>query len=389
METDTTSPPAGDSETIVGATTGLVEETAEWLTTSPDWWLAGAVAGGVFGGLMVLRWMLLIGLSQAGATKPESQFALVHSLVKKTGTLFLLAVGLYAASRTIEMPPNLNLVINRLAIIIIVIQGAIWLFHLIMGLLRRYAESRPEDANNLRNAMALIRTLLLMVISSVALLMILDNLGINVTALVAGLGVGGIAIGLAAQGIFRDIFGSLSIVLDKPFTTGDFIVFGDMMGTVDRIGLQSTRIRSLSGEQIVVSNSDLLSTRIRNYKRMYERRIQFAVGVTYETDHEDLKQIPDIIRESVESQELTRFDRSHFKSFADFALVFETVYFVLDRDYNRYMDIQQAINLDIHKRFQAQGIEFAYPTQTLHVAAMGADPVKTRPSSTDDPSEED
>ena len=197
--------------------------------------------------------------------------------------------------------------------------------------------------------------------------MILDNLGFNITALVASLGIGGIAVALAVQNILGDIFASLSIALDKPFVIGDFIIVEDVLGTVEYIGLKTTRLRSLSGEQIVFSNVDLLKSRIRNYKRMFERRVVFTIGVVYQTAHATLERIPALVRSIVEQQPKTRFDRAHFKEYGDSALVFEVVYFVLDSDYNIYMDIQQAINLAIFRRFQVKGIEFAYPTRTLHV----------------------
>jgi small-conductance mechanosensitive channel len=199
----------------------------------------------------------------------------------------------------------------------------------------------------------------------VVLLLGLDNLGIDVTALVAGLGVTGIAVALAVQNILGDLFASLSIVLDKPFVIGDFLAVGDMMGSVEYVGLKTTRLRSLSGEQLVFSNSDLLGSRIRNFGRMAERRALFTIGVTYQTPREKLERIPQMIREAVEAQPQTRFDRSHFARYGDSAITFETVYYVTVPEYPVYMDIQQAINLRIHEAFEREGIEFAYPTQTV------------------------
>jgi len=196
----------------------------------------------------------------------------------------------------------------------------------------------------------------------------LDNLGVNITALVAGLGVGGIAVALATQNILGDLFASFSIVLDKPFVIGDFIIVGECLGTVERIGLKTTRIRSLSGEQIIFSNSDLLGSRVRNFKRMYERRIVFSIGVIYQTSREQVAAIPAMLRESIEAQQMARFDRAHFKGFGDYALHFEAVYYVRSPDFTRYMDTQQAINLEIMRRFEEAGIEFAYPTQVVYVA---------------------
>jgi len=194
-------------------------------------------------------------------------------------------------------------------------------------------------------------------------------MGVDITALIAGLGIGGIAVALALQNVLGDLFASLSIVLDKPFVIGDFIIVDDLLGTVEHIGLKTTRVRSLFGEQLVFSNSDLLNSRIRNYKRMHERRIVFSLGVTYQTPYEKLAAIPDIIREIIELQEQVRFDRAHFKEYGDFALEFEIVYYMLVPDYNAYMDTQQAINLALYERFEKEGISFAYPTQTLYVSA--------------------
>ena len=202
---------------------------------------------------------------------------------------------------------------------------------------------------------------------AIIVLVALANMGVDVTALVAGLGVGGIAVALAVQNVLGDLFASFSIVLDKPFVIGDFIIVGDHLGTVEHVGLKTTRIRSLSGEQLVFSNTDLLGSRIRNFKRMYERRVVFALGVVYQTPAKLLEKIPSMLRQIVESREQVRFDRAHFKDFGPHSLNFEIVYWVLTPDYTIYMDIQQEINLEIYRRFEQEGIDFAYPTQTLHI----------------------
>ena len=212
------------------------------------------------------------------------------------------------------------------------------------------------------NALSFLARLLLWV---TVLLLVIDNLGIDVTALVAGMVIGGIAIALAVQNILSDLFASLSIVLDKPFVNGDFVVVGDMAGSVEHVGIKTTRIRSISGEQLVFSNSDLLQSRIRNFGRMQQRRVVFSLGVTYQTPAEKLERIPALLRAAIETQEKVRFDRSHFASYGDSALNFETVYYVESSDYAEHMDILQAINLRIYRSFEDAGIEFAYPTQTL------------------------
>jgi small-conductance mechanosensitive channel len=172
---------------------------------------------------------------------------------------------------------------------------------------------------------------------------------------------------LAVQNVLSDLFASLSIVLDKPFVPGDFVVVGDMAGSVEHIGIKTTRIRSISGEQLVFSNADLLGSRIRNFGRMQERRVVFSLGVTYQTPADKLERIPSLIKAAIESQERVRFDRSHFASYGDSALNFETVYYVESSDYATHMDILQSVNLTIYRSFATEGIEFAYPTQTLFI----------------------
>jgi len=203
----------------------------------------------------------------------------------------------------------------------------------------------------------------------------LDQLGVDVTALVAGLGIGGIAVALALQNILGDLFASAAIVLDKPFMVGDFIVVGEHAGTVEKVGLKTTRVRSLSGEQLVFANALLLNAQLRNFKRMNERRIAFAIGVTYETPLEKLRALPGWLKAAVEAQPKARFDRAHFKSYGDFSLNFEVVYYVLSAEFNVYMDAQQAINLTIYEKLAQEGVQFAYPTRTLYLrqdAAAGS-----------------
>ncbi len=205
------------------------------------------------------------------------------------------------------------------------------------------------------------------VLWTVGLLFVLNNMGVNITAAVAGLGVGGVAVALAAQAILGDAFSSFAIYLDKPFVVGDFIIVGDHLGVVEHVGIKTTRVKSLQGEQLVFSNTDLTSSRIQNFKKMEQRRVPFTIGVTYQTPSAKLKKIPGMIRGIIEGIESTKFDRAHFKAYGDFSLNFEIVYYVFGSDYNVYMDIQQRINVAIYEAFEKEGIEFAYPTQTLYV----------------------
>lgn len=202
---------------------------------------------------------------------------------------------------------------------------------------------------------------------STGFLLILSNLGVNISALVASLGIGGIAIALAIQNILGDIFSSFSIYLDKPFEVGDYIIIGDHQGTVKKIGLKTTRIEALQGEEIVVSNNELTSSRVRNFKRMKKRRVVFVLGVSYHTPHKILKKIPKLMKAVVGGVKKTTFDRSNFASFGDFSLNFETVYYLESNDYTEYMNTQQKINLAVVEAFEKEGIEIAFPTQTVYL----------------------
>lgn len=280
--------------------------------------------------------------------------------------LFLLAV--FAGLHLVALPPPVAPWVRGALLVVLFLQAAVLADGLVRYALDRGLRERglmgPESAP----AYGLVTLAARGVLWVVVLLTVLRNLGVDVTALVAGLGVAGVAVALAVQNILGDLFASLSILLDKPFVVGDFIVVDDYLGTVEHIGIKTTRVRSLSGEQLVFANTDLLRSRIRNYKRMQERRVVFTLGVVYHTPYEKLRAIPGILREIVEAQAHTRFDRAHFARYGDFSLLFEVVYYVTSPDYNLFMDVQQAINLEIFRRFGAEGIEFAFPTRTLHLA---------------------
>ncbi len=208
------------------------------------------------------------------------------------------------------------------------------------------------------------------IIWGLAIVFFLDNLGFKVTAVITGLGIGGIAVALAAQAVLGDLFSYFAILFDRPFEIGDFIIIGDYMGCVEHIGIKTTRISSLGGEQLIFANTDLTNSRVRNYKRMKKRRVVFKLGVTYQATLEQVKEIPGLIEGIIKGVEETTFDRAHFFSYGDFSLIFEVVYYVNGGDYNKYMDIQQEINFAVKKEFEDRGIEFAYPTQTLFVPEL-------------------
>ncbi|MDM7916015.1 MAG: mechanosensitive ion channel family protein [Candidatus Eisenbacteria bacterium] len=301
-------------------------------------------------------------LAQRTATRWDDLIA--HTL-SKTNILVLIFLGIYVGAMILILPDRLRGFLQKIAILCLLLQTGIWLNAAVSFLLIGYrATQAGEDAIRAMTA-GLVSFLAKVVVWSVVLLMTLDNLGVDITALVAGLGVGGIAVALAVQNILGDLLASLSIVFDKPFVPGDFLAIDSFLGSVEQIGLKTTRLRSLSGEQLIFSNADLLQSRIRNYGRMAERRVVFTIGVTYQTPRAKIVEIPKILREAVEAQEKIRFDRSHFQSYGESALNFETVYYVLSPEYNLYMDIQQRVLLRIHERFEAEGIDFAYPTRTL------------------------
>lgn len=336
-----------------------------------DWAIAGLLVVGAMLGLAVVRFAAarIIGaLAKRTVTDLDDHVAQV---VGRTKLWLLFPLALYAGASALELPAKLERLIDFLVLVGLLLQVVLWINHFVALWVGRQVEKRRGVDGEGVTALTLLGFTARVVVWALMLLLILDQLGFDITALVAGLGIGGVAIALAVQNILGDLFASLSIVLDKPFVVGDFIVVDDFLGTVEYIGLKTTRVRSLSGEMIVFSNNDLLKSRIRNFKRMYERRVVFSVQVTYDTPLDKLEAIPGILRAAVERRKQTRFDRAHFKEFADSALTFEVVYFMLSPDYNLYMDTQQAINLEIYRRFSEECIEFAFPTQTILVRGAG------------------
>lgn len=328
-------------------------------------------------GIVVFVWVamrvalrMLTGRLKVYAARTPGQFDdLVVEVLQKTKFFFVLIASLYAGSLALALPVKADDYLQIAFLVVLLVQAGYWGSGLVTLWINRSVRRKlGEDAGaGAATSLAALGFIAKLTLWAVVVLLGLANMGIDITALVAGMGIGGIALALAVQSILSDLFASLSIIVDKPFVIGDFIVIGDLKGSVERIGLKTTRVRSLTGEQIIFSNSDLLSSRVRNYKRMYERRIDFTIGVTYDTPTDLLERISGMIRAIIEAQPNARFDRSHFKAFGDFSLNFETVYFVLVPDYATYMDTQQAINLTLMRRFEEEGIEFAYPTQTLYV----------------------
>ena len=332
-----------------------------------DWGMSIVFLVATVAGLFLARRLLRGHLQKLAETRGGVFFKVARHVIGQSKGWFLLLIALNVSLRSIDASEAFDLVFSRALVIGMLVQFGIWA---VAGLgrfmLLRREHQLEEDAGAVA-AMDIVSFLTKVSVWAIVFLLILDNIGVNITALVAGLGVGGIAVALAAQNIISDLFASLSIVLDRPFVLGDFLAIDEFYGNVEKVGLKTTRVRSLSGEQLVFSNNDLLNSRIRNYGQMVERRIVFKIGVTYQTSHEKLEELPKIVQDIIVKQDSARFDRAHFQSFGDYSLNFEIVYYVESSDYKLYMDIQQAVNLEIYRRFAEADIEFAYPTQTLFV----------------------
>lgn len=345
----------------------LVTDTAGWISTH---WLQIAIAAGI-GTLIALFlvWVKAFGHKLVGDDPANAQWrAIIGRALSRTSFFFIVMVSAELVSRYADTPPTLARTIQFLFIIAAAFQAAIWAREFILGFIA-HRVGDDQSASTLGSAIGLIRVLVSIALFAIALIVILDNLGVNVTGLVAGLGIGGIAIGLAAQGIFKDLFASLSIIFDKPFRRGDGIKFNDISGSVENIGLKTTRIRALSGEQVVVSNAILLDQEVHNFAQLHHRRIVMTLGVIYQTPPEVCAHIPDMLREIVESHEDARLVRCGMTQFGASSLDYELQFDVHSTDYEKVFMTRHAICIAILTAFNADGIEFAYPTQTSFTAA--------------------
>lgn len=312
--------------------------------------------------------------SFAGHTSTRADDMLVETL-GSTNRVLMLIVSLLIGLSVLDLPDRWVGRVSQLWFVALALQIALWANTAVTLGLRRHVQRTAASGTQTASAAAtLISWGLRSVLWAIVLLAMLSNLGVNVTAFVASLGVGGIAVALAAQNILGDLFASVAIAVDKPFEVGDFIVLGSIAGTVEVVGVKTTRIRSLGGEQVVMSNTELLKQTVSNYKRLQERRIVFGFGVTYQATPELLKRIPGSVKAIVEESKALRFDRAHFKAFGESSLDFEVVYIVLGPDYNQYMDEQQRINIRLAEELASMGVEFAYPTRTVVLSHPAAEP---------------
>ncbi|MDP8216878.1 MAG: mechanosensitive ion channel family protein [Candidatus Kaelpia imicola] len=325
-------------------------------------------------GVVIVRVFKIVALHRLKKLAQKTQTTFDDFLVLVIGKvalpLFYLA-SFYFALAALNLTAQVQGAVNKVFLAIVVFSIARFVDLLVIygftNYLKKYGQNIALE-KSLNTTLKIIK----LIIWALAIIFFMDNLGFKISAIIAGLGVGGIAIGLAAQAVLKDLFSYFSITFDRPFEVGDFIIVGDLLGTVEYIGAKTTRIRSLGGEQLIFSNTDLTDSRIKNYKRMEQRRVLFQFGIVYQTPYEKLQQIPGIVKNIIESVEDALFDRTHFSSYANSSLLFEVVYYVIGSDYNKYMDIQQEINLALFKEFESRAIEFAYPTQTLYINKSNA-----------------
>jgi|SRR5581483_5179934 len=349
----------------------LHNELADWLVAALTFFVTLTVLPVVRGFVRARRRRS----AEQGRPQVHTAIDLTMLLVSRTSRLFLLAVALYFASRDLVFAPRIERVLTIAIVAVFWLQVGLWAMTAVrFAIDLRRSRSAGLDAL-LTSSMDVILFSAGLLVWTMVLLLALDNLGVQIKPLLAGLGIGGIALALAVQTVLSDLLASMSIALDKPFGIGDFLTLGDYQGTVEHIGVKSTKLRSISGEQIVIANADIVKARVRNYGRMRERRAVFQFGVNYDTPVEALAAIPAEVRRIVEAQSNTRFDRCHFLTFGDTALQFELVYFVTRSEFNVYADIQQAVNLAVLERFRALRVQLAAPTRAIvYVENPGAAP---------------
>ena len=337
----------------------------ETLTDRSLWLQLGILVAVTLATYLLLSVVLRVVSRQLAQRDMGSQSRFFHfasELLRSTSQLLIFAFALMIGLKTVDLSPRWESAMSHGWFIALAFQIALWLDHAV----KLWTDSLTRDGKA-RNPVTttLLGIIMRLVIWTMMLLSILANLGVDITAMIASLGVGGIAIALAVQTLLSDMFASMSIGIDKPFEIGDFIVFGDVAGTIEHIGLKTTRIRSLSGEQIVIANAELLGQIVHNYKRMNTRRIVFTFGISYHTPVEKVREIGAQVKRIIEGTEKTQFDRAHFFAFDESRLTFEVVHIVQTASYNEYMDIQQEINLELMETLRNMEVEFAFPIRRV------------------------
>lgn len=347
---------------------GSIQALIDWFQANQDDLPLGlAVAGAIVLVMLVLR---AFGVWLARGDPDCTRWrGVIGRVFAKTGILFMIATALDVVVSYAEVPDKLERLFDVFFIVTFAFQGAVWARELVLGLIGRRAAESEADGSTLVNAMGVIRVLVSVLLFAIAVIVILDNLGVNVTALVAGLGIGGIAIGLAAQGIFADLFAALSILFDRPFRRGDVIRYGTSVGVVERIGLKTTRLRSLEGQTLVMANTKLLEQEISNFAGGQSRLTTFVFGLVYQTPPDVLEQVPELARSAVESRTGCHFIRCAARGFGASSIDFELLFESATVDMAQVGADRTAVLTSIMRMFALHGIEFAYPTQTTFTAA--------------------
>lgn len=354
---------------------GLQEQIRDFLALierTPNWWIALVVSAIVFAALIAL-WIGVRIVNRTLAARNADRFISdVFEALSKTSLLFLAVVSLYVSFVYLDLPPSIRTSADLIFTLAMVLQGASWISTTFIQMSTTYVQRRAEKNPALPSALFLIKWALRTVIWSTATLVLLDNIGVDITALIAGLGIGGIALGLASQGLFKDLLGSLAIVLDRPFVIGDFIMLGEVSGTVEDIGMKTTRLRSQTGEEIIVPNADLLGGQIHNFRRMKQRTVTFRLPLDYANSAEKISQAKQIVEQAVARHETAEFVYCAFREYKDNALSLETAYKVRSRIFTEFLKVQDAINLQIKAEFAANGIDFIPSFQRVRIEESDA-----------------
>lgn len=362
----------------IEAITETTEQAAEAATELVGWIGSGELSAIIAVATVIsltilqraLRWGILKGIVQLPRSDDYSLSALLQRVVKRFHIYFMIAISLAVTDYFMDLPGALAGFIKIIFVLAAVLQVAEWVQEFAISAIRRNVARSSGDARALASAFNIIKWFISAAIWSVALLLILDNVGADVTALLAGLGIGGIAIGIAAQGVFRDLFSSLSIVIDKPFQIGDTVRYGESWGIIEDIGLKTTRVRAKSGEQMIISNTNLLDYEIHNMARMARRRIETQFGFVYQTAPELAERVPEIVAKIVKGVQAVEFERCGMSGFGPSSIDYTLVFFSLQPDFNRSMAAQSRVLMALFKGLQEEGLEFAYPTQTVFIEGM-------------------
>ncbi|MCR9080502.1 MAG: mechanosensitive ion channel family protein [Hyphomonadaceae bacterium] len=366
----TSDPIEAFSDTAVEATEG-VTEFLNWIRSGQT---EALIALGLVIGLTVAqwlaRWAILKGIVQLPHNEDYSLADLFYRVVKRFHTYFMIMIAFVVTDAMLALPNAFSVIVKIFFVLAAILQIAEWVQEFAVGFIRRNVARSSGDARALASAFNIIKWFISVAVWSVALLLILDNVGADVTALLAGLGIGGIAIGIAAQGVFRDLFSSLSIVIDKPFQVGDTVRYGESWGIIEDIGLKTTRVRAKTGEQMIISNTNLLDYEIHNMQRMSRRRIETVFGVIYQTDPSLADKVPEIVSKIIKDVPAVDFDYCGMSAFGPSSLDYTLVFYSLQPDFNRSMAAQSRVLLALFRGLQEHGLEFAYPTQTLFIEGM-------------------